>query len=327
MKIIELKSVSKRYPGSDVNAVDRVNLSIEKGQFVVIVGASGSGKTTLLKMINRLIEPTEGEIFLNGENVMCTDASEYRRKIGYVIQQSGLFPHMTVRQNISVVPQIMKWKADKTERRVKELMDMIGMDFDEYANRFPRELSGGEQQRVGLARGLAIDPDVVLMDEPFGAVDAITRKRLQDEVLELQKRMHKTIVFVTHDISEAFKLGDRIIIMNQGKVQQYDSVFNILFHPANDYVGSLLSGENMLDKLQAVKASEIMEKSEALPEVNDINTVRENDSLKTVYQRFILYDISRIYVVRDNAPAGVIDKKSISALTRSILEKEAEERI
>ena len=320
--IIQLKNVSKRFSSNSVVAVDNVSLSIQKGEFVVLLGASGSGKTTLLKMINRLYEPTSGEIYLNGENVMGADPAEYRRKIGYVIQQSGLFPHMTVRKNIGIVPEIVKWPKEQIDARVRELMAMIDLDYDTYKDRFPRELSGGEQQRVGLARGLAVDPDVVLMDEPFGAVDAITRKMLQDKVLELQKAMHKTIVFVTHDIQEAFKLGDRIIVMNRGQIQQYDTVFNVLFHPANDYVRSLMAGENFLDKLQAVTVRELMKPVDAAASAGISIRLDQGDSLKDAYQSFILNDTKSILITDGGTPAGYIAKSDMDSLVKSILAEE-----
>lgn len=317
--IIELKNVSKSFANNSVLAVDNVSLTINEGEFVVLLGASGSGKTTLLKMINRLYEPTSGEINLNGENVMGVDPALYRRKIGYVIQQSGLFPHMTVEKNIGIVPDIVKWPKEKIDKRVRELMSMIDLDYEKYRDRFPRELSGGEQQRVGLARGLAVDPDVVLMDEPFGAVDAITRKKLQDKVLELQKAMHKTIVFVTHDIQEAFKLADRIVVMNCGQIQQYDTVFNVLFHPANDYVRSLMAGENFLGKLQAVNVREIMRTDTPEGITADIHW---ESSLKDAYERFVVQHIPVLRIVNGGEALGYVYKADMDKLVQGILMEE-----
>lgn len=312
--MIELRHLSKRFDGSDTVAVNDVSLGINEGAFVVILGASGSGKTTLLKMINRLCEPTSGELYLGGENAMKMDADRYRRKIGYVIQQSGLFPHMTVYDNIAAVPKIEKWDAKRIEQRVRELMELIDLDYKRYRKRFPRELSGGEQQRVGLARGLAANPDIVLMDEPFGAVDAITRASLQDKVLELQRSMHKTIVFVTHDIQEAFKLADQIIVMNNGIVQQYSSVYDIIFHPANSYVRDLMAGENFVDKLQAIHAGEMMETAAAAP-----FAVAADASLREVFQHFLTTEDLCVTVEQNGAVIGSITRNAIHQAIRDIL--------
>ncbi len=213
---LELVDVVKRYPGQETPAVDRLSLHIPAGEIVMFVGPSGCGKTTSLKMINRLIEPTSGTITIDGKDVRARSADELRRHIGYVIQGGSLFPHMTVAQNIALVPKLLKWDAKRVDARVDELLDLVSLDAGKYRDRYPRELSGGQQQRVGVARGLAADPPVVLMDEPFGAVDPITRQRLQDELMSIQGELGKTIVCVTHDIDEAVKLGDRICILQEG---------------------------------------------------------------------------------------------------------------
>jgi osmoprotectant transport system ATP-binding protein len=238
---IELEHVTKRYAGQQAAAVDDFSMHINAGEIVVFVGPSGCGKTTTMKMINRLIEPTSGKIMLGDQDVTRLEAAQLRRRIGYAIQQVGLFPHMTIAQNIAQVPIMLKWDRQKVRQRVDEMLELTGLDPDAYRGRFPRQLSGGQQQRVGVARALAADPPVLLMDEPFGAVDPITRGNLQDELLNLQATLGKTIVFVTHDFDEAIKLGDRIAVMgNQSKVLQYDTPEAILAAPANDTVAGFV---------------------------------------------------------------------------------------
>jgi osmoprotectant transport system ATP-binding protein len=239
-EILRFENVVKRFPGADYNAVDRVNLSVEDGEFVAILGTSGSGKTTLLKMVNRLYEPNEGRILLRGDDIAEQDPVQLRRGIGYVIQQVGLFPHMTVRGNIATVPRILKWDTDRIDARVDELLSLVNLDPAEYRDRFPSQLSGGQQQRVGLARALAVDPVLMLLDEPFGAIDAINRAALQDELLAIHRASKKTYLFVTHDIAEAFKLGTRVLIMHDGKVMQYDTPDAIKSAPAGEFVEELL---------------------------------------------------------------------------------------
>ena len=237
---IEFKDVTKTFKGASYSAVDHVTLTINEGEFITILGSSGCGKTTLMKMINRLYEPDSGSIILFGEDISTVDVVKVRRRIGYVIQQIGLFPHYTVGENIATVPELLKWDKQRIAARVDELLTLVGLEPEEFRNRYPAQLSGGQQQRIGLARALAIDPKIMLMDEPFGAIDSITREKLQDELLALHRDMGKTILFVTHDIEEAFKLGDRVIIMNQGKILQFDAPENIIRHPADPFVQSLV---------------------------------------------------------------------------------------
>jgi osmoprotectant transport system ATP-binding protein len=237
---IEFQNVTKKFKGAGYRAVDNVSLTVEEGEFVTILGSSGCGKTTLLKMVNRLYEPEEGKIFLFGEDISTVDVVKVRRRIGYVIQQVGLFPHMTIAENIAAVPKLLKWEPAKIDARVDELLTMVGLDPSEFKNRYPAQLSGGQQQRIGLARALAADPKILLMDEPFGAIDSITRTKLQDELLALHQGMGKTFLFVTHDIEEAFKLGSRIIIMNEGRILQFDTPDQIIRHPADAFVQSLV---------------------------------------------------------------------------------------
>ena len=255
---IRLEGVTKSYPGQGKPAVDAVDLDIPAGQMVMFVGPSGCGKTTLLKMLNRLVEPTSGKIFLGDEDVTGQDADQLRRRIGYVIQAGGLFPHMTVGTNVGLVPGMLKWDRKRIAARVDELLELVGLDPEVYRDRYPRELSGGQQQRVGVARALAADPPVLLMDEPFGAVDPITRQRLQDELLRIQEELGKTIVFVTHDFDEAVKLGDRIVVFDVGaRVVQYDTPEAILADPAEEYVADFVGAGATLKQLTLTRVGDV----------------------------------------------------------------------
>ena len=226
-----------------------MHLSINEGEFITILGSSGSGKTTLLKMVNRLYEPDTGSIHLFGENAQDVDVIKLRRRIGYVIQQAGLFPHMTVAGNVATVPELLGWNRRRIAARVEELLRLVGLEPELFGTRYPGQLSGGQQQRVGLARALAVDPKIMLLDEPFGAIDAITRNNLQDELLRLHGGLKKTFLFVTHDIAEAVKLGDRVVVMNQGKVCQFDTPMNIIREPADDFVASLVGSARQQQRL------------------------------------------------------------------------------
>lgn len=247
--MIRLESVTKQYAGTELPAVGDLSLDIERGEFVTLVGPSGCGKTTTLKMINRIIEPTSGKILIDGVDALSMPAHELRRSIGYVIQQIGLFPHRTIAQNVGTVPSLLGWEDSRIAERTDELIEVVGLER-EMLDRYPSELSGGQQQRVGVARALAADPPVLLMDEPFGAVDPIVRGHLQQEFLELQRKLGKTVVFVTHDIDEAIRLGTRIAILNIGGVlEQYDTPTEILSNPANQFVEDFLGGERGLKRL------------------------------------------------------------------------------
>jgi osmoprotectant transport system ATP-binding protein len=255
---IELVDVAKRYPGQKTFAVGSLSLHMPAGQIVMFVGPSGCGKTTSLKMINRLIEPTSGTIRIGGEDIRAKDVDQLRRTIGYVIQGGSLFPHMTVADNIALVPRLLGWDKTRVTDRVDEMLELVGMDADRFRGRYPRELSGGQQQRIGVARGLAADPPVILMDEPFGAVDPITRQRLQDELLRIQEEVRKTIVCVTHDIDEAVKLGDRILILQQGaEVAQYDTPEAILAAPANRFVEDFVGAGSTLKQLTLRRVADV----------------------------------------------------------------------
>ncbi|MFD0200347.1 MULTISPECIES: ABC transporter ATP-binding protein [Saccharothrix] len=255
---IELVEVTKRYPGVPAPAVESVSLTIPAGETVVFVGPSGCGKTTTMRMINRLIEPTSGLITIDGRDTASLDPDELRRGIGYAIQQAGLFPHMTVAQNVGAVPGLLGWGRARTAERVDEMLDLVGLDPADFRDRYPRQLSGGQQQRVGVARALAADPPVLLMDEPFGAVDPITRGNLQDELMRLQGELRKTIVFVTHDFDEAVKLGDRIAVLGpRSRVLQYDTPEAILANPADDTVAGFVGAGASLKQLRLRRVREI----------------------------------------------------------------------
>ncbi len=262
---IVLENVTKRYPGTREAAVDDFSMVVPAGKIVVFVGPSGCGKTTTMRMINRLIEPTSGRITIGGDDALKLDVDTLRRRTGYAIQQAGLFPHFTVSQNIGVVPGLLGWDKQKVNDRVEEMMDLVGLDPADFRDRFPRQLSGGQQQRVGVARALAADPPVLLMDEPFGAVDPITRGNLQDELLRLQTDLKKTIVFVTHDFDEAVKLGDKIAVLgNQSSILQYDTPDAILANPANDTVAGFVGAGASLKQLTLLRVRDVELKQDAL---------------------------------------------------------------
>ncbi len=277
--MIVLDKVDKVFPGSNIPAVKQVSFQVDEGNICVFVGPSGCGKTTILRMINRLIEPTSGDIYIKGKKVSDKglNPDHLRREIGYVIQQIGLLPHRTVEQNVALVPYLLKWPEENIKPRVRELLDMVGLDPDEVAQKYPFQLSGGMMQRVGVARALAADPPIMLMDEPFGAVDPIVRGRLQDEFLRLQKEMKKTICFVTHDINEAIKMGDHIVIMNKGELVQHGTPMEILSEPANSFVKDLIGTEREIKLLELTKSGEIVNKKAEIPE-----TVRQKDCFISV---------------------------------------------
>lgn len=275
---ISLEALTKRYPGSAEPAVDGVTMEIGAGETVVLVGPSGCGKSTTLKMINRLIEPTSGRIMIDGEDVTRIDPVRLRRKIGYAIQSSGLFPHMTVAENIALVPRMTGWGRSRVKARVEEMLDLVGLDAREFHDRYPRQLSGGQQQRVGVARALAADPPVLLMDEPFGAVDPITRDHLQDELIRLQRELHKTVVFVTHHFDEAIKLGDRIAVLReQSHIAQFDTPEAILTDPADDFVAGFVGAGAALKRLNLTLVREV--------EIADFPSVTMDEPAQSVLDR------------------------------------------
>jgi osmoprotectant transport system ATP-binding protein len=284
---IELDGLTKRYPGQDAPAVDNVTMVIPDGELVAFIGPSGCGKTTTMKMINRLIEPTSGSVRIGGEDVLRLPPDQLRRRIGYVIQQIGLFPHLTIAENVALVPRLLGWPKARTRERVEELLHLVGLDPASFARRLPRQLSGGQQQRVGVARALAADPPVMLMDEPFGATDPITREHLQNEFLRLQRELRKTIIFVTHDFEEALKLGDRIAVFRErSQIAQYDTPARILAEPADEYVASFIGGDTTLKRLALITVGELTAAGSApadgsrLPHVAATATLR--DALDTM---------------------------------------------
>jgi osmoprotectant transport system ATP-binding protein len=275
---IQLEGVTKRYPGQRDPAVDGFSMTINPGETTIFVGPSGCGKTTTMRMINRLIEPTSGRITIGGEDALSLNPDELRRRIGYAIQQAGLFPHLTVAQNVGVVPGLLGWDKQKISARVEEMLALVGLDPGQFLNRFPRQLSGGQQQRVGVARALAADPPVLLMDEPFGAVDPITRGNLQDELMRLQAELHKTIVFVTHDFDEAVKLGDHIAVLgDQSRILQYDTPEAILANPADDTVAGFVGAGASLKQLTLLRVRDI--------EIGQAMTATEDESPADVRKR------------------------------------------
>jgi len=264
--MIELRDLSKRFSGTARPAVDRLTLSVREGEVCVLIGPSGCGKTTTMRMINRMIEPDGGTITVGGRDALRIDPVDLRRSIGYVIQQVGLFPHWSIADNVATVPRLLGWDARRISARVDELLTLVGMSPDEYRDRFPRELSGGQRQRVGVARALAADPPVMLMDEPFGAIDPITRTRLQSEFLRILRGLRKTVVFVTHDIDEAIRMGDRIAILRDGALVQYDTPEAILAHPADGFVEEFVGADRALKRLALITAAAVVERTgDALP--------------------------------------------------------------
>jgi osmoprotectant transport system ATP-binding protein len=254
--MIRFENITKKYDQKVV--VSDINIEIEKGDFVVLIGSSGCGKTTLLKIINRLISPTAGNVFINNESIYDKNIIELRRNIGYVIQQTGLFPHMTVRQNIDIIPRLQRKNKDDIAKRVIELMAMVSLNPAHYLDRYPSQLSGGQQQRIGVARAFACDPDIILMDEPFSALDPITRSQLQDELVKLHLSLRKTIVFVTHDMNEAIKIADKICIIHAGGIAQYGTVEEIMKNPANDFVADFIGKNRIWSSPELIRARDIM---------------------------------------------------------------------
>src|SRR2546425_6795888 len=303
MAKIAFHEITKVFPGTSNPAVDAVTFDVPEGKTCMLVGTSGSGKTTVLRMVNRLIDPPSGEIVIDAKNVLTENPIALRRRIGYVIQQVGLFPHMTIAENVRVTAEIAGgWTKQRLAQRVDELLDLVGLPPDEFRSRFPRQLSGGQQQRVGLARALATDPAILLMDEPFGALDAITRARMQDELLRVQRDVHKTILFVSHDIEEAFKLGDQIAVLSKGKLMQLGTPVELLANPANDFVRKLVGAESILRQLQYLPVSDALDKQpEAVSSAHwgDLPTCSSDATLLT----------AMLKLLETNAPALAVQDK------------------
>lgn len=309
--MIEYKHVSKVY-GDGTEAVSDVSLTINKGELVVFIGTSGSGKTTSMRMINRMVEPSNGEILIDGENIMEKNPVDLRRSIGYVIQQTGLMPHMTVYENIIMVPKLLNWDEDKMEATARKLLEQVDMDPDQYMDRYPSELSGGQQQRIGVIRALAAGQEIILMDEPFGALDPITREALQEMVIELQKEMGRTVVFVTHDMDEALDLADRIAIMTDGKLVQYDTPENIIANPANDFVREFIGEDRLKETTDQTQVKDVMD-------LNPI-TVQLGTPLQEAVRVMKHHKLDSLLIVNeDNILHGVVDLMKIKSTDKEKL--------
>jgi osmoprotectant transport system ATP-binding protein len=294
--MIRLVEVTKHYEGAASPAVAPLTMEIQRGEFICLVGPSGCGKTTTLRMINRLVEPSSGQIWIDGQDVTHVGADELRRHIGYVIQQVGLIPHMTIGQNVGLVPSMLGWDKKRIAARVDELLELVGLDPSIYRSRYPKQLSGGQQQRVGVARALAADPPVMLMDEPFGAIDPIARDRLQGEFLQLQQRIRKTIVFVTHDIDEALRLGDRIAIFAEGsRLAQFATPLEILTNPADDFVRSFIGEGAALRRLSLLRVGDLdVPEGFGVPQAELV--VEPTESVSAVLERMLMRGASQVTV-------------------------------
>jgi osmoprotectant transport system ATP-binding protein len=283
--MIQLHNVSKSFDGQRTFAVRDLSLEVPAGETLVLLGASGCGKTTTLKMINRLVEPTGGTILVDGEDITAQNVHQLRRRIGYAIQSIGLFPHMTIGENIAVVPRLLGWSRSDTQRRVEELLDMVGLPSGQFVRRYPNQLSGGQRQRIGVARALAADPPIILMDEPFGALDPITREQLQDEFLELESEIQKTIVFVTHDIFEAVRMGDRIALLNEGTIEQLATPADLVENPVSDFVEQFLGQHRFQLSMMTTQIGQFLEDGQA-PDERPSVRLSVRSSLLNALDRF-----------------------------------------
>lgn len=317
--MLEFKNITKVFKNKTI--IENINLTVNKGEFVVLIGPSGCGKTTTLKMINKLIPATSGNIYLDGKDILKEDVIALRRNMGYVIQQTGLFPHMTVGENIGLIPKLEKWEERKILQRTIELLNMVGMEPEQYIDRYPCELSGGQQQRIGVARAFATNPDIILMDEPFSALDPITRNQLQDELFNLQQELKKTIIFVTHDMDEALKLADRICIMKDGHILQFDTPENILKKPANEFVEEFIGKNRIWQQPEFIKAKDIM-----------ISEPVKTTGSRTIVQALEIMKSNKVdsllIVDKENKLEGIVTLKDIrkndstSLKLESIMERE-----
>jgi len=317
--LIQFKNVNKSFNGKPI--LKDINITIEKGQLVVFIGPSGCGKTTTLKMINKLLTPTSGEILIDGENINTKNTIKLRRNMGYVIQQAGLLPHLTIGENIALIASIEKMPKDKIKEKVLELLNLVGLDPEEYLNKYPKQLSGGQQQRVGVARALVMDPDVILMDEPFSALDPITKTQLQDEIFNIQQNFKKTIIFVTHDMDEALKLGDKICILDAGSVVQFDTPEELLKNPINDFVRDFVGKNRIWNQPELIKAKDIMIE---MP----IKSVGERTILQAIEIMKSSHVDSLLVVDKTNVLCGIVTLKQIrsnpdkSKMIKDIMSKE-----
>jgi osmoprotectant transport system ATP-binding protein len=299
--VIELNRVTKIYPGAAQPAVNNVSLTVPQGEICVFIGPSGCGKTTLMRLINRLIPLTSGSISVDGKDIMTLNPIELRRHIGYVIQQVGLFPHMTVRDNIATVPKLLGWTKAKIDERVDELLGLVNLDPKEFRDRYPRQLSGGQAQRIGVARAMAANPTTMLMDEPFGAIDPINREVLQDEFLRIQAKLKKTIIFVTHDINEAIKMGQRVVLLQDGQLVQAGLPDELLNRPANEFVKSFVGADRVLKRLNLLKVKDAMM-------LNPVHCLEEDLSEK-VLEQMINCDLAFLIVAdRDQKLLGYVNQ-------------------
>jgi osmoprotectant transport system ATP-binding protein len=313
---IRFEKVMLTFPGQECPAVKDCTFEVQSGELVVLLGASGCGKTTLLKMVNRLYEPTAGSIYLGGIHIRQLQATALRRRIGYVIQQSGLFPHMTVAQNIAVVPKLLGWPRRAIQARIDELLQLVKLDPETYRDRHPAQLSGGQQQRVGIARALAGNPEVLLMDEPFGALDAITRTQLQNEILHLQQKLCKTILFVSHDVEEALRLADRLLILHQGEVVQFDTPLAILNQPANRFVYNLIGADDRVRPLSLRSVQAVMSPipSEYIPMSDP--AIAPDATLRTALSLLLKTGSSQLVVGTGDRPLGILTLDHIRTSAR-----------
>jgi osmoprotectant transport system ATP-binding protein len=311
---LELRDVAKRYPGQREPALADLSLTVDAGQVCVLVGPSGSGKTTAMRLINRMIPLTSGDILLGGRTVLDREPNELRREIGYVIQQIGLFPHLTVRDNIATVPRLLGWEKQRIAERVDELLTLTGLDAAEIGPRYPAQLSGGQRQRIGVARALAADPPLMLMDEPFGAIDPINRARLQDEFLTLQQRVRKTVVFVTHDIDEAIKMGDKIAILREGgHLAQYDTPAAILTHPADEFVAQFVGADRALKRLGLATLADV--ELAAIDNGRPPDTIARSATVRDALSAVLAAGGKPLTVLDEGgAPAGIVTLELLGGL-------------
>lgn len=304
--------VTVSYPNSDKRVLNEVSLTIKEGEFITILGNSGCGKTTMIKVINKLLDPVSGSVTVFGRNLNDVDPYELRRSMGYVIQQIGLFPHMTVEQNIGLLPRLLGWNQTRISERVTELLSLVRLDPELYRKRYPRQLSGGQQQRVGIARAMVCDPEVLLMDEPFGAIDEITRHELQEELLDIYHKLKKTILFVTHDVKEALNMGTRVLIMGSGEIQQFDTPSEIMLHPANEFVAKLVDTDSVIRQLEVQHAGDFM-----LPYHGEKYSFSLNQSAQ-LFQAIgpiMEQGDSNIAVIDSNgAPIGLLDTNAVKKI-------------
>jgi osmoprotectant transport system ATP-binding protein len=310
---ISFEDVSKLYPGAPRPALNDVTLTVKPGEFVVLIGPSGCGKTTFLKLVNRLLEPTTGEIRIDGVSTRSIPAPQLRRRIGYVTQQVGLFPHMRVEENVAVVPRLLKWDQARISGRVDQLLSLVGLTPADFRRRYPSQLSGGQQQRVGLARALAANPSMLLMDEPFGALDAITRRRLQEEMSRIHEQMGQTVLFVTHDLEEAVRLAGRMVVMREGRVVQYDEPHRVILHPADDFVAKLVGSNDALRRLSLLPVQLALRPLNGADRPEGME-VRPETDLRSALSLLVDSRVPRLVVVGpDGCPQGTVDLDSIRA--------------